>query len=545
MTESFDAIVAGYGWAGALVADQLAGAGYSVLVLERGEATPPSASGWYDREPERDGRRWRWQRTARDTVTLRHTPARRALPLRTLEVFGSGEGTGGSGVLWGGTSTRFHPDAFRPATVHGGRVREPANFDLLDWAVGYDQLEPYYARFEGILGVGGEPDPHPFAGWRSGPLPCAPPKDDDGLRLVRSAAAELGYHPHTVPAALLDADHVNTLGVGRSPDPLRGTSIATPLNTVHPHAERTGRVTIRTGAKVRRVTHDGGHARGILYSTPAGDRSAAAEVVVLATWTLQNTRLLLLSGIGEPYDHEAGTGVVGRGYAGHLSIPTTGYFDRQLSLPRAQASIGFVDSEPAGDSVGGAFHMTPSLGPLDPWESLTVPSETPAWGAGWKDALVARHGTKLSDVAISEALPSPRRFLDLDPRYVDADGDPLLRITFDWTENERRLVDRHGAVSRRVLAAAGASLMETTAPAFPYDVTRYQNTHLVGGARLGDDPGHSVVDPWLRSWQLRNVWVVGASAFPSASAPPPTLTAGALALRAADDIVAYLSGRPR
>lgn len=539
-------IVIGYGWCGALVADRLAGAGHDVLVIERGEDTPTDPAGRPLARAEADGRRWRWQRTSQDSFTLRHDLRSPAYPLRRLEVFGSGEGVGGSGLLWGGTSERFPPAAFRPATEYGERI-DPAEADLADWPLDYAELEPHYREFEEILGLAGEPDPHPDAGARSGPLAHHGPDDDHRRAMVRAAAAASGQHPHTVPAALLHEEHVNSLGVLRVPDPDTGVSLATPLNTIRPHTEQTGRVRIVSGATVRRIVHDRTAAAGVVYATVEGEREARADAVVLAAWTLQNTRLLLLSRIGAPYDPETGTGQVGRGYAGHLSVTSVGFFDRVLPSSRTHASIGFTDADAdeLHGSVGSAFHMSTSFGPLDPRDSLLLPAESPDWGADWKRDLVAWHGRKLTDTAIAEALPSPRRFLDLDPRYRDARGDPLLRITFDWQENERRLVERHGAVSRAVLWEAGATTAETIAPAFPYDTTRYQNTHLAGGARMGSDPDHSAVDRWLRSWQLPNLWVVGASAFPSASAPPPTLTAGALALRAADDILRTLSNGAR
>ncbi len=64
----------------------------------------------------------------------------------------------------------------------------------------------------------------------------------------------------------------------------------------------------------------------------------------------------------------------------------------------------------------------------------------------------------------------------------------------------------------------------------------YQSTHNVGGAVMGADPATSVVNKYLQSWDVPNVFVVGASAFPQNSANPPTLTVGALACWAADAI---------
>ena len=63
----------------------------------------------------------------------------------------------------------------------------------------------------------------------------------------------------------------------------------------------------------------------------------------------------------------------------------------------------------------------------------------------------------------------------------------------------------------------------------PYDISTYQTTHLNGGAIMGTDPTTSALNRYLQSWDVSNLFVLGASAFPQNTGYNPTLTVGALA----------------
>jgi gluconate 2-dehydrogenase alpha chain len=82
----------------------------------------------------------------------------------------------------------------------------------------------------------------------------------------------------------------------------------------------------------------------------------------------------------------------------------------------------------------------------------------------------------------------------------------------------------------------GANQVDKQYRTAPYDVTTYQTTHLNGGAIMGADPTTSAVNRYLQSWDVSNLFVLGASAFPQNAGYNPTLTVGALAYWAADAI---------
>lgn len=128
-------------------------------------------------------------------------------------------------------------------------------------------------------------------------------------------------------------------------------------------------------------------------------------------------------------------------------------------------------------------------------------------------------------------------YLDLDPTYTDAFGRKLLRITFDFHDNELKmsqyLTDRVAEVTQKM----GPKVMEKHPRTGPYTSTIYQTTHTCGGVVMGADPKTSALNRYLQSWDVPNLFVTGASAFPQNAGYNPTNTVAALAFWSADAIV--------
>ena len=125
-------------------------------------------------------------------------------------------------------------------------------------------------------------------------------------------------------------------------------------------------------------------------------------------------------------------------------------------------------------------------------------------------------------------------YLDLDPTYRDAWGQPLLRMTFEFPENDIRM---SAFVTDKMLQIGRAMGGKTVAGApakRPYNATIYQTTHNTGGAIMGADPRTSVVNRYLQCWDVPNVFVIGASAYPQNATYNPTGTLGALTYWVAD-----------
>jgi gluconate 2-dehydrogenase alpha chain len=127
--------------------------------------------------------------------------------------------------------------------------------------------------------------------------------------------------------------------------------------------------------------------------------------------------------------------------------------------------------------------------------------------------------------------------MDLDPVYKDDRGDPLLRLTLDWRENERKMAEFFIPKAIELGRAMGAKEITPFPGLRHYDATRYQGTQVHGGTIIGSSPDTSVVNPYLQHWQIQNLFVLGGSVFPQKPVAGPTLTILAQTLRTADAVI--------
>ena len=145
-------------------------------------------------------------------------------------------------------------------------------------------------------------------------------------------------------------------------------------------------------------------------------------------------------------------------------------------------------------------------------------------------AQIARDYLKTFSIATHGAVMSHKgNYLDLDPTYRDVFGRPLMRMTFDYTDNEHRMSDYLTDRATEVAKAMGGREIKANPRKGSWDVVPYQTTHNTGGAIAGDDPRTSFTKKYLQSWDVPNVFVTGASAFPHNSGYNPTGPVGALA----------------
>jgi gluconate 2-dehydrogenase alpha chain len=173
-----------------------------------------------------------------------------------------------------------------------------------------------------------------------------------------------------------------------------------------------------------------------------------------------------------------------------------------------------------------------------PIETTAVPPGTPAWGPKWKQALKDNYlSTINSGGNVHASFYSYRdNYLSLDPTYKDRFGRPLMRITLDLHDNEIKMSAWLTDKFAEILQQMGAKQIVKKPRTGPYDVTQYQTSHLNGGAIMGDNPGNSALNRYLQSWDVPNLFVMGASAFPQNAGYNPTGTVAALAYWSASAI---------
>ena len=556
-----DVVVVGLGWTGAIVAKELGDAGLKVVVLERGRDQNPLEwqNPWHHDELKYVQRRHLSQDLARDTITARNTLSETALPIRRHGVFITAEGVGGGGAHWNAAFWRFSPDEFRLKSRIAERYSAkflPENMTIQDWPVSYDDLEPHYDFFDKVVSASGkagnlkgklQPGGNPFEGPRQNDYPQPPLQTSLAGEMFDKAAASLGMHPFPQPAAIATEGFSNPYDQAQgscvycghcSPYGCEVNARASPNLSIIP-AFRTENVEVRTRAFVRRVLLDtsGKQATGVVYTDGLGrDFEQPATMVMLCAFTPHNVRLLLMSDIGTRYDPRTGEGVIGRNVSYQQISSVQVQFDDTIfnefmgSGGQSRVAEDFVGENfdhGALGFVGGAQLKMNSNG-RTPINFLPTAPGTPRWGTAWK-AEIAKRFVRTVSVDTHASVASYRgNCFDLDPTYKDAFGDPLLRMTFDYPDDHRRMMRfvtgkaRDIAVAMKPTRVLEASLQES------WNVERYNTTHICGGAVMGTDPATSATNRYSQSWDVSNLFVFGASNFPQNAAQNPTGTVGAL-----------------
>jgi gluconate 2-dehydrogenase alpha chain len=582
-----DVAIVGVGWVCGIIAAELTKQGLTVVGIERGHDR--STPDWADDHDELRYaiRNELFQNTANETWTFRHNLAETALPMRQLGAWLPGTGIGGAGVHWNGQTWRFHPRDFtiKTSTIDRyGAAAIPAGMAIQDWGITYDELEPYYDKFEYMAGIAGKAGNlkgtqiaggNVFEGQRSREFPVKPGGETELMTLFKTATASLGYHPFPGPTANLPSQYKNPDGITRGQCTYCGFcerfgcevgAKADPTVTVLPVAHKTGRFKVINYANAFAIKNDGKTAQSVLYYDSMGRvQEQPADVIVLGAFTFNNVRLLLQSKLGQPYDPTSATGVVGRNFAYQTGGGgATGYFeDREFPRYMGAGALSFAIDDFNADNFDhtglgflGGGSITVGQSGARPIQSLSVPPGTPTFGRDWKAAVKKYYKSVVSVGFQGESPAYQQQYLDLDPTYRDKYGNPLLRITFDWQPNERAMINFAGQKTLGIMQAmlpnaqvvSGGPLSPTSAdliaggpgtlPAH-FDTTSYQSTHTTGGAIVGSDPSTSVVNNYLQMWGVDNLFVVGACNFPQNAGFNPTGTVGALAYRAAEGIMKF------
>jgi gluconate 2-dehydrogenase alpha chain len=566
-----DVAIIGLGWTGSILAYELTGAGLDVVAIERGPwrdtATDfsPATSPDELRYPVRLDL---FQRPAQSTLTFRNKISQTALPVRQFGSFLPGNGVGGAGLHWNGMTWRFSESDYQARSnvlQRYGKSAMPDDMTLQDYPVTYAELEPYFDRFEKLAGISGkagnlhgqiQPGGDPFEGPRSSEYPNPPTQRTLAHQLFADAATHLGHHPFPAPSANMSRSYTNPLGVTLGQCSYCGFcerfgcanyAKSSPQTCVLPALMPRENFEARTLCNVTRINLDstGKKATGVTYVDAHGaEFEQPADLVLVCSFAFNAVHMLLVSGIGTPYDPVSGKGVVGRNYAYQCtSSVLVKLEDKVLNPFIASGSGGMVVNDFNSDNfdhaglgfLGGAVMGATQSGGR-PITQIPSFRDDPHWGAGWKKAMQENYQSVYAMGTQGSVYPYKDAYLDLDPTYRDPYGNPLLRLTFDWHENELKMSKYVTEKLAGIAKAMGGTRIQAEPRTAPYTVVPYQSTHNTGGAVMGDSPATSVVNKYLQSWDVPNVFVYGAGVFPQNAGMNPTGTIGALTYHSVDAI---------
>jgi choline dehydrogenase-like flavoprotein len=416
--------------------------------------------------------------------------------------------------------------------------------NFADWPLTYDEIEPYYTRVEWEIGVSGAPGP--FDSFRSKPFPMPPlPVKSSGV-LLEKGAKKLGLHaqaqPHAIlsqplngRAACIKCGHCMFFGceVGAK---------SSTLAAMIPLAEASGHCEIRDRSAVFRIETDAaGRASEVLYYDKDGKEQAQmAKAVIVSANGAETSRLLLLSASERHPDGLANSsGFVGRNLMFNAHSAVDGVFEHPLndykSVQVSKVIHDFYETDEARGFYGGGgidarplWSATPILHAI-----LGMPHDVPGWGAEWKAEIAHNFTRQMTLASGTTSLAMDRNNITLDPNNTDQWGRPAIRATYRDHDDDLAIARFLSERSQELMDAAGATKY------WAHEIKPSDNgVHLLGTARMGDNPATSVIDRYHRSHDVPNLFICDGSSFVTSGRGQPTMTIMALAFRAAEHIAA-------
>ena len=481
------------------MAQALAPTGARILIVERGDFVPQEAENW---DPVAVWKDRRYQSTER----WLDDRGREFSPYTHYNV-------GGNTKFWGSVLYRLRREDFQ-ALEHRDGVSP-------GWPIDYDTLAPFYDRAERLYHVRGEAGADPTEPPR-GPYPYKPIDHAPGMAAIVEQLRSLGLHPSPLPLGLI------------RPGETDGCILCNTCNSfvcrIHAKSEAevcavrpavaSPNVTLWTNARALRLIADawGRRVESIEIEREGNTVRVGAPVFVVSCGAV-NSAALLLRSQGDKHPNGLGnsSGLVGRRYMAHLATMMQGFHPFRPNLTRFQKTVAINDFYLRGPRSRFPLGQIQSQGRTHGVMAQTAYPWIPVWAY---DAWVSRG---VDWLVMSEDLPR------LENRVtIAADG----RIRLEYRPNNLRSHRQLVTETKRILRRLGFWAV------VKHSHGSRNTTHQCGTLAFGTNPRDSVLDPFCRSHDVENLFVVDASFFPSSAAVNPGLTIIAQALRVADHIIA-------
>jgi choline dehydrogenase-like flavoprotein len=498
---SVDVIIVGAGACGSLVARELASAGLSVVIIESGKRFR-TADDLANSEANAGKIMWTEPRvyTGKDAIVPK-----------------TGVGVGGGTLVWLGVAPRFHPADFRTYSTEGVGA---------DWPISYADLRPHYAKVEREFGVAGECGPFAPEPYQ---LPMPPHRMNWHAQILARGARKVGAHPFAPPTGINSMNYdgrpaciyCGWCGSG-CPTGAKATATSAYLGP----AEVLGAQVI-SEAFVHRINYNAakGRVTGVEYLDESRrEHRINAKLVVLAAHAIETPRLLLLSANTSFPDGLANSsGLVGRNFMSHPTWQVFGTFEEPINAFKGM-QMGHVmvqdyyQRDPRNEFARGFVLISYMMTPVT-YANLSGTF----YGSEFKEFL-HEYAHTAAWWAHAEGLPHGHNTVTLDPNIQDGRGLSVARVTYEWGENDLKVAAAARDKAQEMMSASGARKVR---------VGLNYGAHAMGSCRMGNDPRSSVVNPWCQSHDIPNLFLCDTSVFVTGAGVNPTLTAMAIADRAA------------
>jgi choline dehydrogenase-like flavoprotein len=505
--EEVDFVVVGVGSAGGVLLQRLSRAGFSVVGFEAGPFWDVERD-WVSDEAGSHQLYWTQPR-----ITGGENPI-------TLGENNSGVGVGGGSVHWAGFTPRFHPSDFRVYSEDGMGV---------DWPISYEDLKPYYEWLEHEIPVSGPPhfpwgDPHGYIYGSHPPIGVSDVLVKGctklGIRVsvggpVAINAGSYGDRPHCIYRGFC----------------IQGCKVGAKQSTLVSHVPDAilDGAEIRDRCMVSRINMKDGRATGVTYFDAEGkEREQRAKIVIVSGYAIETPRLLLNSACpGFSYGLANSSGTLGKYLMVQAGNVVLGRFDELVRMykgpPAHSLTEEFYETDPMRDFVRGFAIQT--VGPLPIAFAKQMITAKGAWGWGLRRVMMDyNHWAAIA--VLGEILPWEDNQVTIAEKR-DRFGLPVAKVTFKLHDNDKKMVKFAVGKTKEILEAAGAREV----------VQEPRYAHLVGGARMGNDPRTSVVDRFGGAHDIPNLFISDGSILPTQGSANPGLTIQALAARTADHLV--------
>jgi choline dehydrogenase-like flavoprotein len=498
MDSAYDIIIIGTGAGGGTLAYALRASGARVLLIERGDFLPQEPQNW---SPEAvfDQQRYKPKEVWQDAAGRPFHP-------------GVHYYVGGNTKVYGAALPRLRRADFEVIEHEGGS--SPA------WPIRYEDLEPYYVRAEQVYLVHGVSGDDPTEPPRSGPFPFPPVPHEPYIAELAEQLRAQGLHPSYLPIGIdlrPGGRCIRSKTCDGFPCQLLAKGEAD-VCCVRPALESPD-VELMTRTYARRLLTDPSGRRVTAVEVERdGERfEVHADIVVVACGAANSAALLLRSANSVyPNGLANSSGLVGRHYMVHNNTALMAVHPTRRNPTVFQKTLAVNDFYFRGPDWPYPMGNVQLLGKL---QAGMLTANQP---------LVPRHVLQaVADRSVdwwvmSEDLPDPEN-------RVTLGSDGSIRI--HWKPNNLVAHAKLVQAARQMLRRASYPIVLTQRMGIE------TNSHQCGTLRFGDDPSTSVLEPFCRSHDIPNLYVVDSSFFPSSTAVNPALTIAAQALRVADHLM--------